>query len=103
MTEAGKPTEARSGMLQGKYGREIELTDDRGTATTYRIMAELEVRGASYAVLQSEDMRKEGDIEVFRILLEDGEPQLASLDDDDEWEDVAEAYDDLQFGTDERP
>lgn len=97
-------TDSSGGILQATYGRELELTDERGAARTYRIMAELEVRGAAYAVLQSEQMRKEGDIEVFRILVEDGgEPQLISLDDDDEWEEVAEAYDDMQFGTDERP
>ncbi|MBW5444989.1 DUF1292 domain-containing protein [Cohnella sp. CFH 77786] len=67
-------------------------------------MAELMIGGRRYAVLQSESMRKEGDIEVFRVS-EDGEDrlQLETVEDDEEWERAAEAYDDMQFGSDERP
>lgn len=93
------------GLLQRAYGGEIELTGEGGEARTYRILAELDVNGKPYAVLQSEAMRKEDDIEVMRVIPgeDGGEPKLESVDDDGEWEDVAEAYDDLQFGSDERP
>ncbi|MDG0812043.1 DUF1292 domain-containing protein [Cohnella rhizosphaerae] len=80
------------------------MTGESGSAQVYRILAELSVNGKPYAVLQSDAMRKEGEIEVFRVLTEDAsEPKLESVDDDEEWEDVAEAYDDLQFGSEDRP
>ncbi|CAI6015241.1 DUF1292 domain-containing protein [Cohnella sp. JJ-181] len=105
MTETGNPDRSSGiGALQEAFGREIELTGESGDAMVYRILAELSVNGRPYAVLQSEAMRKEGEIEVFRVLLEDaGEPKLESVDDDGEWEDVAEAFDDQQFGSDDRP
>ncbi|MDG0793125.1 DUF1292 domain-containing protein [Cohnella ginsengisoli] len=105
MSEAGKQGHASpGGALQQAFGAEIELTGESGSTQVYRILAELSVNGKPYAVLQSDAMRKEGEIEVFRVLSEDaGEPKLESVDDDEEWEDVAEAYDDLQFGSDDRP
>ncbi|MFC3802100.1 MULTISPECIES: DUF1292 domain-containing protein [unclassified Cohnella] len=105
MSEAGKQGHGSpGGALQQAFGSEIELTGESGSTQVYRILAELSVNGKPYAVLQSDAMRKEGEIEVFRVLPEDaGEPKLESVDDDEEWEDVAEAFDDMQFGSDDRP
>ncbi|WP_080840626.1 DUF1292 domain-containing protein [Cohnella massiliensis] len=86
--------------LRGVFGETIEL-DGGGI---YRILAELSLGGNAYAVLQSDAMKKDGEIEVFRVTANaKGEPELETVEDDDEWESVAEAYDDLQFGGDERP
>lgn len=90
--------------LRERYGAEVELQGEDGHAARYHIAAELEIGGQRYAVLQSDSMRKSGDIEVFRIVPEpSGEPALETVESDEEWEQVAEAYDDLQFGSDERP
>lgn len=91
--------------LKMTFGSFVELNGDGSRpAEAFRILAELELDGRRYAVLQSEAMRKEGDIEVFRIAGGGGEgPELETVEDDDEWERVAEAYDDLQFGSDEMP
>ncbi|REK65426.1 MULTISPECIES: DUF1292 domain-containing protein [Cohnella] len=87
--------------LRSVFGDAIELDGEGGV---YRIVAELTVGGRAYAVLQSDEMRKEGTVEVFRVTAgPDGHPELETVEDDDEWETVAEAYDDLQFGGDERP
>lgn len=100
--DQGKSTPPLS--LKDMYGSMVELSGDGGAADTYQIMAELELDGRRYAVLQSESMRKEGDIEVFRITAAlDGHPELETIEDDEEWERVAEAYDDNLFGSDERP
>jgi hypothetical protein len=49
-------------------------------------------------------MRKEDDVAFFRIVENEGaEPELESIDDEDEWETAAEAFDDLMFTGDERP
>jgi hypothetical protein len=67
-------------------------------------LAELTLNGRRYAIVQTEAMRKEDDIDVMRIVDgPDGELQLETVEDDGEWEAVAEAYDDMQFGGDERP
>lgn len=96
--------EDKGGRLKQRYGSLVELEDADGKARQFRILAELTLDGRDYAVLQSDAQRKDGDIEVFRVAAdEDGEPQLETVEDDEEWESVAEAYDDLQFGSDERP
>ena len=97
---------AKTGLtpLKDAYGNWIEMTDENGETLVARIMAELESEGKRYAVIQTEAMRKEGDIEVLRIVPnEAGEPALETVTDDEEWERVAEMYDDMQFGSDEMP
>lgn len=90
--------------LKAIYGDAVELTGANGTSDTYRIVAELQVGGLQYAILQRADGAQEDDIEVFRIVRNgDGEPELETVEDDDEWETVAEAYDDTIFGGDEQP
>ncbi len=92
---------SESGALRRQYGNTIELN---GEQETYEILAELSINGTSYAVLQSGSMQGEDAIEVFRIVEdEQGSLQLETVEDDDEWEAVAEAYDDTQFGSDDQP
>jgi len=90
--------------LRLRYGDSVELLSDEGEALTFRIAAEMALSGNRYAVLQTKDMEREGEIEVFRIIAgPGGEDELESVADDDEWELVAEAFDDMQFGSDEQP
>lgn len=94
-------SERERGALRQQYGNTIELN---GENEAYEILAELTVNGTPYAVLQSESMQGEDAIEVFRIVSDSqGSLQLETVEDDDEWEAVAEAYDDAQFGSDDRP
>lgn len=94
----------RPASLEEAFGTFVELDGDGEAAETYRVLAELELEGRRYAVLQSESMRQEGEIEVFRITADgDNKVQLETVEDDEEWELAAEAFDDLQFGSDERP
>ncbi|XID95465.1 DUF1292 domain-containing protein [Paenibacillaceae bacterium WGS1546] len=103
---AGERMDGSSGVpgLRERFGESVELSAEDGSEKAYRIVAELTVNGQRYAVLQSEEMRQEDEIEVFRIVADsDGEPQLETVADDDDWELVAEAYDDSRFGSDDRP
>lgn len=103
MTEANKPGSLAQ-SLKALYGEEVELEGPDGKPERFKIMAELSVFGREYAVLQSDAMRKDGDIEVFRVEAgDDGSPLLETVEDDEEWENVSEAYDDLMFGSDEQP
>ena len=90
--------------LKELFGRTIELEGEDGASVLWTLLAELQVEGRSYAVLQSDAMRKDGDIEIFRVVYDGANaPQLESVEDDEEWENVSEAYDDLPFGSDDRP
>ncbi|WP_373231743.1 DUF1292 domain-containing protein [Cohnella sp.] len=90
--------------LKEIYGDYVDLQGEDGVSQPFRILTELTLNSKRYAVLQSEAMLQDDEIEVFRIVMEpDGEIGLESIADEDEWELVAEAYDDIQFGSDDQP
>jgi uncharacterized protein YrzB (UPF0473 family) len=89
--------------LKNAFGNEIELVAEDGGVEVYFIKAEFELGDHVYAALQSEAMRIEDEVELFRVIGADGEPQLETIENDDEWEAASEAYDDLLFADDERP
>ena len=100
-TEHGAPKKLNS--LRTAFGNEIELEADDGSVEVYDIKAEFQLGDRIYAALQSDPMRGEEDVELFRVIQVGGEPQLENIEDDEEWEAASEAYDDLLFATDERP
>ena len=103
MTES-RGSDASPSELRQRYGDSVELQADGGAVLTYRIAAELIVADARYAILQTKEMQRDDEIEVFKIVgNSDGELELESVADEEEWELVAEAFDDMQFGSDERP
>jgi uncharacterized protein YrzB (UPF0473 family) len=94
----------RISILDPIYGTEVDLIGESGETEPFQIIAEFQLGERSYAGLQSHGMQKEDEIAFFRIVLNEGsEPELESIEDDEEWEDVAEAYDDLMFEGDEQP
>jgi uncharacterized protein YrzB (UPF0473 family) len=79
--------------LRNAYGPELVLVDeDSGGETAYRIVHEVEVDGEHYAVLQEVDKREE-DAYLFRVRNEQVEP----VEEEAEWEKVAEAIDELLY------
>ncbi len=91
---------SEAGALKRQFGDTVELSGER---EPYAILAELSVNGNVYAILQSEAMEEDA-FEVFRVTVgDDGNLQLETVEDDEEWEAAAEAYDDLQFGSDDQP
>lgn len=94
----------RLNTLKEAFGNEIELVGEEGEVQSYVIKVEFQLGETSYAALQSEAMRKEDEVELFRVILSGHEePQLETIEDDDEWEAASEAYDDMLFANDERP
>lgn len=89
--------------LKEAFGDHVELIAEDGSAKVYRIKAEFELGSVVYAALQSEDMEADDEVEFLRVRQEGGEPQLETIEDDEEWEAVSEAYDDLQFASEDRP
>ncbi|WP_028611773.1 DUF1292 domain-containing protein [Paenibacillus harenae] len=89
--------------LKEAFGNEIELEAEDGNALAFDIKAEFQLGDRVYAALQSEQMRREDEVELFRVVHTNGEPHLETIEDDEEWEAASEAYDDLLFADDERP
>jgi uncharacterized protein YrzB (UPF0473 family) len=89
--------------LKQAFGEQVELLAEDGEAEAYKILAELTVNGNRYAILQSEAMQEDDEFDVFQVIEESGKLGLESVTDEDEWELVAEAYDDIQFGSEDRP
>lgn len=91
-----KPTEIRS--LRDAYGSDIILFDEQEESTIYHILYEFSLGDRAYAVLQPEQMDDEDEPLLYRIgRNENGEPELETIDDEDEWETVSEIYDEWAF------
>lgn len=80
------------------FGSVVELQDDSGKSAFYTVEKEFDVAGSSYAVLRPDNDRIEEEPEIFKVVTgPDGTLELATIDDDDEWENVSELYDELTF------
>jgi len=83
-------------LLKEAFGDEVTLDDQGSDSEPYRIAAEFELDGRMYAVLQSDSMKREEELALFRIVSdEQGELQLETVEDDEEWESVLELYDEM--------
>jgi uncharacterized protein YrzB (UPF0473 family) len=85
-----------------QFGREIVLFDEQEESIVYTLLSEFMVGGHAYAVLQSEPLRKEDEVAIFKVVKdEQGNIELETIEDDDEWENVSEIYDEMTFPADE--
>ncbi len=75
----------------------VVLTDEDGNEHEYTIVQVLKVDGKDYAVLLPVEPENEDDeaAVILRIDQEDGEDVLAEIEDDEEFERVAEAWEEL--------
>jgi len=95
-----KPTN----QLREQYGDDIILYDEQEESTVYRIMAEFKLEDQMYAVLQSDDLKQDQEVAIFKVSANsEGELELETIEDDDEWETVSELYDELTFPMDDEP
>ncbi len=86
-----------SHLLEEVFGMEVVLLDGE-RETVFTILKEFSIKGLLYAVLQSETLRKEGEYAIFRVGFDDrNTPQLESIEDDDEWDEVSEIYDEMLY------
>ncbi|WP_245247446.1 MULTISPECIES: DUF1292 domain-containing protein [unclassified Paenibacillus] len=98
MTEA-EPTR----QLREAYGNDIILYDEHQESVVYRIVSELILNGQGYAMLEKAKSGKEDEPEVYRVSRkDDGEMELETIEDDDEWENVSELFDEWTFPADEQ-
>ena len=74
------------------------LTDEDGNELKFELIAKAEVKGTQYFAYIPADEEQDGEFCEYTILksvMEDGEEMLVSIDDDDEFDDVADYFDDL--------
>ncbi|PTX58444.1 uncharacterized protein DUF1292 [Melghirimyces profundicolus] len=85
-------------ILENELGRELVLADEEGVDrdSRYRILRELEVGGRHYAVLGDPD-REDDDAFLFRVNDLDGDWRLEHVEDDNEWDNVADALDEMLY------
>jgi uncharacterized protein YrzB (UPF0473 family) len=87
-------------QLRSTYGDDIIFYDDREQSVVYKLLTEFQLGDQGYAVVQL-DQAKAEEPEIFRIITgADGELELETIDDDDEWETVSELYDEMMFSED---
>ena len=74
------------------------LTDEDGQELEFALIGTVEMKGNKYLAMIPADLDDEGEYLEYVILktvIEDGEEMLVSVDDDDEYDDVADYFDDL--------
>ncbi|MDF2669466.1 MAG: hypothetical protein K0R67_1772 [Paenibacillus sp.] len=84
--------------LRDIYGKDIVLFDEQGESTVHRIITEFTFESQTYTALQSEALRKEHEVALFKVIVKPGEePELQTIEDDDEWETISELVDDRMY------
>ena len=74
------------------------LTDEEGNESDFVLIGKVDMKGNTYFALVPANADDESEYLEYVILrreLEDGEEVLVSVDDDDEYDDVADYFDDL--------
>jgi putative Holliday junction resolvase len=91
-------------MLEELLTGHVILTDEAGQEEEYLVVRVLDMNERRYVLLQSQEHRDEEPL-ILRVEEGDDElrsPSLIGIDDDDEWEQVAEAFDEILFEIDDR-
>ncbi|NLV17227.1 MAG: DUF1292 domain-containing protein [Syntrophomonadaceae bacterium] len=80
----------------------LVLVDDDGQEHSFELIAELDIDGKTYVIvapLDEEENDEEVEISILKATFdEEGNMFLADIDDDEEWEKVADAWQDLVEG-----
>jgi uncharacterized protein YrzB (UPF0473 family) len=84
----------------------IVLNDDEGNENEFMHLATLEVEGSTYFVLLPVEETEDDEEEAEAIILklgkdENGEDMLMDIEDDEEWEKVADAWEEMEDEFDE--
>ncbi|TVY11961.1 DUF1292 domain-containing protein [Paenibacillus cremeus] len=90
-------------QLREAFGDDIILYDEQQESVVYRIKSEFILGGQGYAMLEKAKPGKEDEPEIFRVArTSENELELQTIEDDDEWENIAELFDELTFPADEQ-
>ncbi len=83
-------------MLGDEY---YTLTDEEGNEMKFELVGKATLKGTEYFAFVPVDEENPSDefceYTILKSVIEDGEEMLVSVDDDDEFDDVADYFDDL--------
>ncbi|MBR5514966.1 MAG: DUF1292 domain-containing protein [Clostridia bacterium] len=81
----------------------ITLTDEEGNETQFEIIASYEMDGVGYLALVPTENNEEGEYVILRLEADpenEGEEILVTIDDDEEFDKIADIFDDMLFEDD---
>jgi len=86
-------------MAEELFGDEIyTLTDDEGNESQFELLASREIDGVTYFALIPIEDNDNGEYVILKSEIdEDGEEMLVTIDDDDEFDRIADIFDDELF------
>jgi uncharacterized protein YrzB (UPF0473 family) len=82
-------------MMSEEY---YTLTDEEGNELKFELIGKAELKGTQYYAFIPADEESDGEFceyTILKVTEEEGEEILVSIDDDDEFEDVADIFDDM--------
>ena len=74
------------------------LTDEDGNELEFEMIGQCEMNGVTYYAMipaESDDNGEFYEYTILKSVMEDGEEMLVSIDDDEEFDNVADYFDDL--------
>ena len=82
-------------MAEENFETEIfTLTDEEGNESQFELIGSTEVDGTVYLALEPVDENPDGEYVILKLALEDGEEVLVTIDDDDEFDKIADIFED---------
>ena len=94
MTEDIKNTEA----MGEEEIQVFTLTDENGVESDFELLLSMDIEGVTYMALVPVSENGEGEYVILKLAEEDGEDVLLTIDDDDEFERIADIFDEELFG-----
>jgi uncharacterized protein YrzB (UPF0473 family) len=83
--------------LKDLFGTSIELFEE-AEGEDYTLLAELVINGTNYAFFSNDDLKKDDEVFILKYAVDaEGEYELITVDNDDEWEDVSEIFDEYML------
>ena len=76
----------------------LTLTDENGVESDFELFHSMEVEGCTYLALVPVEDKESGEYVILKLVVEDGEEILVTIDDDDEFENIADLFDAELFG-----
>ena len=74
------------------------LTDENGVETDFELLHTMDIDGETYLALIPVGDEESGEYVILKLIEEDGEEVLETIDDDEEFEKVADLFDAELFG-----
>ena len=74
------------------------LTDENGVESDFQLLHTMDIDGATYLALIPVEDEESGEYVILKLVEEDGEEVLVTIDDDQEFEKVADLFDAELFG-----